>query len=207
MKTFSITRLEEARRNPSLFAKSLQDSGTSSGFYGRAKFLRWQDAVNEFHKTNDSAKAFDYIEKSFSRYTNSSRNRKEYNFYIDSLDAYIKQFKKKNYIYLKAESLKMKLNDKSMITGRVPLTFMNISGGFSLYFFSKLSFGWEIELRFPIIQGYFAEKIYGTDSSNIEVGIFNNQNNQFISKIFSNKEIANAKIELKKIGDLIYSVL
>jgi hypothetical protein len=207
MKKFSITRLEEARKNPNMFAKSLLIPNTNSGFFGRAKFLRWQDSVNHFHKTNDPVKAFDYIEQSFSRYSNTSRNRKEYNFYVDSLDEYIKQFRGKGYIYLKSESLKMSLNSKTMITGRVPLTFMNIKNGFSLYFFSKSSLDLDNELRFPIIQDHFAEKIYGTESSNIEVGIFCNQNNQFISKVFNSKEIKNAKDELKKIGDTIYKIL
>jgi len=94
-----------------------------------------------------------------------------------------------------------------MITGRVPLSFMNNKGGFSLYFFSKSSGGWESELRFPIIQSYFAEETYGTALDMVEVGVFSIQDNIFLEKTYSQSDILDAKIELKKISKAIYRIL
>lgn len=208
MKKFSITHLEEARRNPSLFAKSLLNPKVnSSGFFGRAKFIRWQDAINEFHRTNDIIKAYDYLEKSFSHYSSNPKNRVDYNMYLDSLEAYYKQYQKNGYVFLKSETLKITLNDKVLISGRVPLTFMKMAGGFSVFFFSKVTQGWDCELRFPIIQDHFAKNVYGIDSENVDVGIYSIEDNRFISKTFDHVEITGASIELKQIGDQIFSLL
>jgi hypothetical protein len=199
--------LETARHNPMDFAKSLKLPIDKGGFYGRSQFIRWQDAVNEYHKTNNLSDALNYIEKSFSNYANTSKNRKSYESYLISLDAYVASVKKSGNIYLKKETIKIPLNSKSMITGRVPVSFMNKKGGFSLYFFSKVSSGWNTELRFPIIQNYFSKEVYGTDLGKIAVGIFSIQDNKFFEHSYSIEEIEDAEKELGRIGRAIFSVL
>jgi hypothetical protein len=207
MKTFSITKLEIARNNPKDFAKSLKLVTNKDSFFGRSQFIRWQDAVNEFHKTNNLSLALNYLERSFSHYAITSKNRKSYERYLVSLDEYVKAVKKSGNIYLKKESIKIPLNSKSMITGRVPVTFMNNHEGFSLYFFSKISSGWQNELRFPIIQNYFAEEVYGTDLDKVFVGIFSIENNKFFEYSYSMEEIEDAKKELSRISRAIFIVL
>lgn len=208
MKTFSITKLETARQNPKDFAKLLKADGTDSGsFFGRSQFIRWQDAVNEFHKTNDLGKALTYLEKTFSNYAINSKNRRSYERYLVSLDEYVSELKKNGNIFLKREQIKILVNSKLMITGRVPLTFMNMNGGFSLYFFSKETFDWGAELRFPIIQSYFSENVYGADLDKVKVGIFSTQDNKFYEKSFSYNQIETAHKELEKIGRAIFLIL
>ena len=207
MKTFSITKLEIARNNPNEFAKSLKVVNQTGSFFGRSQFIRWQDAVNEFNKTNDLANALEYLEKSFSNYANTSKNRKSYESYIVSLYAYVTALKRKGIFFLKKESIKLFLNSKSMITGRVPLSYMNSGGGFSLYFFSKVSSDWAKELRFPIIQNYFSEEVYGIELDKITVGIFSIQDNKFYEHSFNETEIKEAKKELKRISRVIFNAL
>ncbi len=207
MKKFSITKLEKARQNPTDFAKLLMAGTTDSGgFFRRARFVRWQDAVNEYHKTNDLSKALNYLEKSFSNYASNSANRRAYESYLMSLDSYVSELNSNGNIFLKKETLKISLNAISMITGRVPLTFMNNKGGFSLYFFSKTSVGWETELRFPIIQNHFAKEVYGTDLNKIEVGVFSIQDNKFHQQTYSNADISISIEELANIGKAILEV-
>ena len=161
MSKFSITQLETARQNPTLFANNLKaTAGTKSTFFGRSKFTRWQDSVGEFHKQNDLSKAINYLEKSFSNRADNSKNRNEVIRFISSLDEYVNQFKKKEFTFLdRKKKIHIDLNAKVFISGQIPIIYMNNKGGFSIYFFSQSSSGWESELRFPIIQKYFAEEI------------------------------------------------
>ena len=65
MKTFSITKLEIARKDPKSFAKQLIHPATpSERFWGQAKFTRWQNAIGEFHKKEDINKAIIYLHNS-----------------------------------------------------------------------------------------------------------------------------------------------
>lgn len=209
MSKFSITQLENARQNPKQFANNLKaTAGTKSSFFGRSKFIRWQDAVGEFHKQNDLAKAINYLEKSFSNRADNSRNRNEVARFISSLDAYVSQFKKKGFALLdRKKNIHIDLNTKIFISGQIPIIYMNTKGGFSVYFFSQVSSGWESELRFPIIQRYFAEEIYGVDLDKIEVGVFGIDHDKFSQQIFSETEINEATKELKKIGKIIFDIL
>ncbi len=209
MSKFSITQLEFARKNPIQFAKNLKAAaGIKPSFFGRGKFTRWQDAVGEFHKQNDLAKAINYLEKSFSNRADNSKNRNEVIRFISSLDAYVSQFKKKGFTLLdRRKNIHIDLNAKIFISGQIPITYMNTKGGFSVYFFSQSSIGWEGELRFPIIQKYFAEEIYGVDLDKIEVGIFGIDNDKFSQQIFLESEIKDAEKELNKMGKLMFDVL
>ncbi len=209
MSKFSITLLEVARQNPTQFANNMKaTAGTKPSFFGRGKFMRWQDSVGEFHKQNDLSKAINYLENSFSNRADNSKNRNEVARFISSLDNYVNQFTKKGFTLLdRRKNIHIDLNAKVFISGQIPITYMNPKGGFSVYFFSQSGLGWEGELRFPIVQKYFAEEIYGVDLDKIEVGIFDTANDKFSQQIFSETEIKEAEKELKKIGKVIFDIL
>lgn len=209
MSKFSITQLETARQNPKQFANNLKaTAGTKPSFFGRGKFVRWQDSVSEFHKQNDLAKAINYLEKSFSNRADNAKNRNEVTQFISSLDAYVIQFKKKGFTLMDfRKRIQIDLNTKVFISGQVPVTYMNTKGGFSVYFFTQGGLGWEGELKFPVLQKYFAEEVYGTDLANIEVGIFSTANDKFSQQTFVETEIKDAEKELKKIGNVIFDIL
>ena len=206
MKKFSITKLEAARTNPTDFAKNLKATadGAQQGWPSQYSCLK--DAINEFHKQNDLSKSINYLEKRFNRFADNPKNKKQLTNYINSLDFYIKSVKKNELGFLKKETIEIILNSKSKMTGQIPLTFMNNKGGFSIYFFSKLTDGWENELKYPIIQNHFAE-LYGTDLDKIEVGIFSTEHNKFFEQSFSDLEVDTANKELEKIGKIIFDIL
>src|SRR5690606_39023917 len=136
MSKFSITQLEFARKNPKQFANSLKEAvGTKPSFFGRGKFVRWQDAVSEYHKQNDLAKAINYLEKSFSNRADNAKNRNEVSKFVSSLDAYATQLAKKGFSLVDfRKRIQIVLNTKVSISGQVPAIYMNIKGGFSIYF-------------------------------------------------------------------------
>ncbi len=209
MSKFSITQLELARKNPTQFANNLKAAlGTKPSFFGTPKFRRWQNAVGEYHRQNDLSKAINYLEKSFSNRADNVKNRKEVTQFIISLDAYVAEFKKKGFSFQKTnERIHIDLNSKIYISGQVPIIYMNTKGGFSVYFFSQSGIGWESELRFPIIQKYFAENIYGVELDKIEVGIFDTNKNKFSQQLFPENEIKEAIKELTKIGKIMFEIL
>lgn len=209
MSKFSITQLEVARKNPTQFANNLKAAaGAKPSFFRTPKFTRWQNSVNEYHKQNDLSKAINYLEKTFSHRADTAKNRKEVISFIISLDAYVAQFEKKGFTFMKMnERVHIDLNAKVFISGQVPINYMNNKGGFSVYFFIPQSLGWEAELRFPIIQNYFAKDIYGVKSSKIEVGVFGMDTNKFSQQVFSEDEISDAEKELMKIGKVLFDIL
>jgi len=209
MSKFSITQLEIARKNPTQFANNLKAAvGTKTVFFGTPKFTRWQNAVGEYHKQNDLSKAINYLEKSFSKRADTAKNRNEVTQFIISLDAYVAEFNKKGFCFQKTnERIHIDLNSKIYISGQVPVIYMNTKGGFSAYFFSQSGIGWESELRFPIVQKYLAENVYGVELDKIEVGIFKTNTNKFSQQIFSEKEIREAVKELTKIGKIMFDIL
>ncbi len=209
MRKFSITQLELARKNPKQFANNLKATGGSKpSFFGREKFMRWQDSVSEYHKQNDLASAVSYLEKVFSNRADNSKNRKEVAQLISSLDSYVKEFLKKGFTVMDfRKRIHIDLNTKVFISGQVPVTYMNPKGGFSVYFFSQGGLGWESELRFPILQKYFAEQIYGTELESIEVGIFSTATDNFFQQVYTEDEVKDAAKELNKIGKTIFDIL
>ena len=209
MSKFSITQLEVARRNPKDFANNLKEAaGTKPSFFGRGKLMRWQDSVSVYHKQNDLSKAINYLEQSFSNRADNLKNRKEVERFISSLDAYVLQFKKKGFTLMDSrKKIHIDLNTKVFISGQIPITYMNTKGGFSIYFFSQGGLGWETELKFPILQKYFAEEIYGTDLGKIEVGIFSTESDKFFQQTYTDIEVKEADKELKKIGKVIFDIL
>jgi len=209
MSKFSITQLETARKNPTQFANNLKAAaGVKPSFFGRVKFTRWQDSIGEFHKQSDLLKAINYLERSFSNRADNLKNRKEVIKFISSLDAYAAEFKKKGFTILERRTnIHIDLNAKVFISGQIPITYMNTKGGFSVYFFSQTGIGWEGELRFPIVQKYFAETIYGVDLNKIEVGIFSTANDKFSQETFSDAEVMSAENELREIGKIMFDIL
>jgi hypothetical protein len=209
MSKFSITQLEVARQNPTQFANNLKTAaGTKPAFFGRGKFMRWQDSVSQYHKQNDLSKAINYLERSFSNRADNTKNRNEVAQFISSLDAYTAQFQKKGFSLMDSrKKIHIDLNAKVFISGQVPITYMNTKGGFSIYFFSQEGLGWESELKFPVLQKYFAEDIYGTELKNIEVGIFSTAKGKFFQQTFTTDEVKEADKELKKIGKVIFDIL
>lgn len=206
MKKISITKLEIARQNPKGFAAILKAGTLGQPFGGRAKYVRLQDSINHFHKTNDFAKTLNYFNKSFSQYVDNAKNRKDQERYFNCLNDYVNEFKKKKYEFYNKENLKIELNSKVMITGQIPLVFKNKKGEYFIYFFAKDNEGWETELRFPIVQSYFSD-VFEVETEEINVGIFSISENRFHEMSYSKKEIAKANKELKAMGQTIFDIL
>jgi|SRR5215213_2734976 len=209
MKSFSITKLETARKSPANFAALLKSPSAQSGF-GKSKYADWKNAIYYFHKTKDLAKTLDYFEKFFQKHFKNNRvNTKDFEKYTKLIENYVAECKNKSLTFIEAKKKIdfLIIKDKLELSGQAPIIYLNSRLNYSIYFFSKTSKDWEDELRFPIIQYYFAKEVYGVEASELEVGIFALDVEKHLQRSYSKNEIKKAIKELNSIGKIIVANL
>lgn len=205
IKNFSITQLETARKSPTNFAALLK-SPPAQAVFGKSKYADWKNAIYYFHKTNDLVKSLDYFEKFFQKHFKNNRlNTKDFEKYTKLIESYVTEYKNKSFTFIEAKKKIdfLIVKDKLELSGQIPIIYLNNRLTYSIYFFSKTSKDWEYELRFPVMQHYFAKEVYGVDSSEIEVGIFALDVGKHLQKSYSKGEIKKANNELKSMGKII----
>lgn len=198
---FSITKLEEARSNTRQFADSLIQESNKKSIMGRSKYRTWQYATRKYHKLESEQGAINILENSLSNF--KTIKRKEIDFYIDRLQHYIENHRYKRFSYVGfIKSLSITIYPEVIVSGEIPI--INLTPqGYGIFLFSKKSYPWQNELRFPLIQHHFANVVYGCDSSEIEVGIYCFETDSYESKIFVEAEIENALAETNEMGRII----
>jgi hypothetical protein len=212
MKKFSISLLESARRNPILFSKSLKEGSSVSNQFGggRPISVRWLDAVGNYHRTRDISLAITSLEKAFINRKDTPRNRKEVENLIFALENYVIEYNRLGYEHLeKAHSMQIILSPKVKITGWIWLLNMTSLGGRSGFIITKgiIDTSWQTELKYPIIQDYIANHIYGCELNQVAVGVIDYTSGHHSYYSYSKKEIDEALAELNSIGQNITSLL
>jgi len=205
MKSFSITQLEQARKNPAEFAKLLKSGGTlTQGGFGYPKSLRWLNAACKFHLNHQIADAITCIEDGFMSRKDTSKNRKEVATFIEALHNYEEQITRRKLILIRSRELvNIPLSPTVRLSGQIPLIFMNPLGGFLALFVSLPNQNWEGELKFPIIQDYIAKTVFNTDSSNVGVGYVDYYSGTFYETTYSEAELTSFRGEIDDIGRVI----
>ena len=205
MKKFSITQLENARRNPVDFAKQLNSTTAQPvTFTGYPKSMRWLNAINIFHEHNDISKSITYIEEAFRNRQQTSKNRKEVESFIEALGYYEDQLNLKKCSLIKSrEPIDIPLSHLVRISGIIPIILMKPVTGFAAYFISQENTMWASELKFPIVQHYLANSVFNVDSSEIDVGYIDFFTGNFHEICFPQAEIDTAINELNDIGQKI----
>lgn len=200
---FSITKLESARKNPLSFARSLKQ-GLSSGNFTYSKYMSWQNAVFNYHKSQDERHAIHYLINALLKFKSIQRDKRELQEYIQKLQLYISDHHSMgNYFVESRKRILIDAHPHVKITGQVPIINMNPNLGYRIYFFSKEVFNWENELRFPLIQYYFAEHVFGCELSELEVGIYCFETSAHYQKSYSKMNVTDALEETLKIGEAL----
>lgn len=209
MKKFSITRLEDARMNPLAFANSLKSSTASENHVRYSKYSLWRNIIFGFHQHNDINKSInDFQNKFMLRFMDNRKNQQDMEEYICQIQNYGLEFHKRNLIFIEQKKrIDIKLSDALKIGGELSIICMNNNFGYTTYFLSKTSDCWEEELRFPIIQNYLSEIVYGVDSSDVEVGVYALDKGCLLLKTYSKEEILEALAELRTITTMMLSTL
>jgi hypothetical protein len=210
MNKISFGQLESARKNPTAFAKSLKDGGSSIRFKKPPKFTIWKNAVYHYHKEkNNLSKAINYFQNSFLKhYADNRRNELECANWILELQEYANNETKERLTCCDRKvRVNIDLTSKLRLGGELPLIKMNNKGGYSIYFFSRESTLWEDELRFPVIQNYVASTLYNVNLNEVEVGIYSLNLKNHLQRSYSKKDINEAVKELNVIGKTVSLIL
>ena len=204
MQRFSITQLENARNNPTAFAKQLKSGENSKGGFGYPKSLRWLNAITKYHIRNDISDAILSIEEGFAGRKDTAKNRKELEQFIEALGIYEMTIKERKYSFIKSrESVSIQVNPQLRISGKIPIIYMKPEAGFAAYFVSQNYPSWESELRFPVIQNYVANNVFMSELEGIDVGYIDYYSGSFHETSYSKIHINQALTELKSIGQTI----
>lgn len=208
MKKFSITKLEDARRNPIAFANTLTEA--SPVFSSNPKSVRWLTAVSKFHKTNDSRLALNYLDSSFANRKQTNKNISEVAQLKQALELYFLEYANRKYNYLGDRiSMEIILSPKVKVTGNIWILNSKPDGGFISYTIvngDEIGF-WRTELRHPIIQSHIANNICKCLTDDVSVGIINYKTGIFEEHTYDMEDIDIAFEELYNIGNKITSVL
>lgn len=211
MKKISITNLEKARNNPSKFGKSLLDDTISSGAFGTIpKSMKWHGAVIEYHNTNDLSKAISKLENSFSKRSDSPKNRNELKKLIIALDNYVNEYTTNGFIHFdKRVNIDIQLSPKIKLSGWIWLLNMKSTGGYAGYIISKNigNHDWMLDLRFPIMQEYIANTLYGCLINEVDVGVIDYTTGNHFTTSYSQEEIHKALNKLNEISSTINNML
>ncbi|WP_127131160.1 hypothetical protein [Pseudoflavitalea rhizosphaerae] len=209
MARFSITKLEEARNNPQRFAESLTETKEDQKFFPRSKFADWQRAAIFFHDGDNLSGAIKKLTTVFTlNYKESIKNQKELEQLVVNLENYAHRAEKRGLtLFDKRRNIRIDINADLLMTGQIPLIYMNDKGGYAASFFQKQTTFWQDELKYPIIQHHIAESLLGCDVKTVEVGIYSLEDEDFSLKTYSKKAINDAIEELKDLGDSIVSYM
>lgn len=212
MNKLSITNLERARINPSKYGKAIKEGTLATGFGGgRAKSMRWHDAILVYHDTGDITKATSKLEQSFGNRKDTPKNRREIEDLIVAIDTYVSEFNEKGYIHIdKRVNIVKQLSSRLMISGWACwLLNMKEDGGYAGYIITKNvdELNWMLELRFPIIQDYIANTLYGCLTTDVDVGVVDYTTGNHFTTCFSQDDINDALAELAEICSTIDKIL
>ncbi|MFV1882974.1 MAG: hypothetical protein ACMZ7B_00585 [Balneola sp.] len=211
MNKFSITKLEEARRNPSKFGNQLKTGANAISFGGGlAKSVKWLYAINSYHESGNINNAISYITQAFSNRKDTKKNREEVEQFIDAIENYVDEHNRLGNIFLqKSYNIDLPITPVLHLKGWIWLLNMTSEGRRRAYQIKKPedAYNWESELQYPIIQDYVANHIYGCRTKDVDVGVIDFYSGEHSQNSFSNTEIQDAINELNSVGNLITSVL
>lgn len=212
MNKISITNLEKVRSNPTKYANDLKKGSEIINFSGgRPKSMRWHDAVLEYHKSCSLTKAISKLEQSFSQRKNTHKNRKELEDLIIALDNYVNEYTTKGYIHIdKRVGIEKQIGTQSLLSGWACwLLNMKEKGGYSGFIITNDVDGinWMLELRFPIIQDFISNTVFGCNINEVEVGVIDYTTGNHYSICYSQEDINEAIKELNEMGTIIDDIL
>jgi hypothetical protein len=194
----SHRNLEAIRRNPKM-ALQIQSGRGGSNSIAR----NWQFKLKPYHTAGFSIEqvANDFHSYCLGTFKNTRDNLSKINDLYDKYPSYVSNYKKQKLSFLSFHSkIKFTIDEDNILSGEIFRIDKTKNGGFSITLFwnNQESEIWATELRFPLLQKYYADK-YGVTTDKVQVGIFNfeNQSHEYIT--FDQESIEDALDELSGI--------
>lgn len=197
--------LEQVRKAPAAHAQLLALSNKPNTGGSHGMFAYWQDMVKQVH-TNEMtvAEAIKELQNKFIRFNDTLQNRSKQANLLEKLPQYCSLYEKKKLAFVDTKrKMKWDIVPGVQLTGFTPWVVHN-DDGYYAYFFAEHPFDWEAQLRFPLIQQYLIENNIDCDITEMNVGIYCLETNNFDFKNYSTKEI---KTWVSVTGEIFQTVL
>lgn len=167
----SHSKLEIARTDPKTFKKKVSAAG---GIFRPSRYRYWQYSTRFYHKNEDDRdETVKYLAKLFNGFVQNKKADELLDKHISYLDAYIDDFKKLQTVPIEIGSrLEINIKNGHLITGEIQRVDFNMDSGYDVYVMNKKDKDWSNELRFPVIQYYYAQNIFKCEIEEVSVGVF-----------------------------------
>jgi hypothetical protein len=182
--------LRVALSNPAKYAQSFKPGG---GVGGPSKYGMFLHAIGFFHKTNDLAKAQNYLDATL---TKNFKNTADLPDYARKLDAYVREWRRQgNALVRYRDNIAIPIAKQYAtftISGQAARVDLIASGGYGIWMFGRDVSAWEDDPRMPLLQYSYAERL-GVEMGSITVGIYDFETGVYSTRSYSVKEVKAAR--------------
>ncbi len=203
----SHRKLEAIRNNPKLAAQIISKTGG-----GKSIARYWQFKLKHFHT---GKMTIDEVASAFSddcilKFNNNPANNSKREEYLSRYPHYVSDYKSQNLFFRSFHTRESFMIDSECeLYGEIFRIDRTAKGSYSITLFwnNQESEFWASELRFPILQKLFANK-FNVSTDEIQVGIFDFENQSHEYNTFDKEAIEDALDELsgiiEEIGTIIF---
>lgn len=167
------------------------------------KYAVWKDAINHFLKTGNRNAAISYLNTRFNRFAEHRFDMIDRMHYLKELNSCIDDYESLNLgSILRKENFEFSIGNGIMVYGQVPRVDRGLNNhNFYICFYINEDVDWKNDIKYPLIQSWFADSILKTDRSKVYVGVYNieNKSHEFIS--YDSIEINKSWQEAEQLSD------
>jgi hypothetical protein len=194
----SLSRLEEARRNPERFAANMARAGGMKMSRTRALQL----ATYYFHRQDqDPDAALRYLVDLYSRNFKTPENLPKLE---EHLQDYIADYKRRGTTTYQVQgrlAIPVTSDPDVLFTGELGRA--DLGGGhYAVWLFGMKRFDWASELRMPLIQAAVAQR-HGVGPDLVSVGWYFFEPGEYDAETFNSQQIESAREEAEKIARIV----
>ena len=197
MLKISLTKLEDARKNPVAFRQKYEDKKSEGGQSSIYSTLR--NAIFEYHKHNSFTKGMNYLEDHLEKFPQKGLCQKA----VEKFQWYLAEYQKMNWPLIQTRlnivvPLSTQYADSLKLSGQISRLDLNLDSGYVAWLFRKEgSKSWINELQMPIIQNAVGVHLGKTEKPRVLVGIISFEE-QFIGlHEYTESEISQAHTDLE----------
>ncbi len=160
-----------------------------------------QYSVFEYHRRGeDIATAAQYLEDMFHKHFKRQQYLPDL---LAQLTQYDVQFRSlPNAVVQCRARVSIPVDPDLQLTGEIPRIDLAPNGGYAIWFFARALYGWQSELRMPLIQGHFASQMM-VAPDRVTVGFYCFDAGAYDTRGYTAAEIAAAFAEARQLGSAL----
>ncbi len=182
--------LEQVRKAPAAHAQILAatDKPISQGSYGM--FACWKDCAIKVHTGElNISQSIKELQNKFLRFDDNVKNLTKQTRLLDQFTKYIGQYEKNGFEFVDSKrQIKWDIIQGVRLTGHTPWV-VHSKHGYFAYFLTEVPIDWKVQLRFPLLQRYLTDHTIDCDITEMSVGTYCLQTNEFDFTSYKSKEI------------------